>query len=152
MAKKNLCGFEIEYAEDMEFHGGMFHCYGPHTVDGESVVDGNVSRMNFVTIESEDGEAAKVIATCPLFEDAKAIVCAMSVSMSLLDVKNGKSVADEQLRKNGYDVKAIEAKIGELVKSGKPTDEILKYLVEHDDDFRAKKPDVKPTDDSEERW
>lgn len=162
MAKKNLCGVEIEYAEDKEFHYGIFHCYGPHTVNGAKVENEN---ENFVTIEYKDDDRVKVIAMCPVFDDAKAIVCAMSLAKNLMDGKVGsvvegvkdvlkgvKSEMDERLRKVGYNIEAMEAKMDELLKSGKSTDEILKYMNEHREDFVTKKPDAKPTDDNKERW
>lgn len=86
MTKKNLCGIEIEYAEDKEFHAGMFHCYGPHTVNGEKVAGDN---QNFVTIESEEGKCANIIAMCPDFNGAKAIVSAMGIAKELMDAKVG---------------------------------------------------------------
>ena len=159
MAKKNLCGVEIEYAEDKEFHDGMFHCYGARTVNGKN--DPNDKTNNFVTIESEDGKCAKVIAMCPDFWDAKAIVCAMGITKKLMDskemsfkdiLKNAESSIDEKLRKDGYDIEAMEAKMNELINAGKSTEEILKYMNEHRSDFIVKKPDANPTDDSKERW
>ena len=161
MAKKNLCGVEIEYAD--EFHHEMFHCYGATVVNGKN--DPNDKTNNFVTIESEDGKRTHVIAMCPQFEDAKAIVCAMSLAKNLMDGKVGsvvdgvndilkgvKSKMEERLSKVGYNTKAMEAKIDELIKSGKSSDEILKYMDEHREDFIIKKPDAKPTDDNKERW
>ena len=158
MAKKNLCGVEIEYAEDREFHDGMFHCYAPHTVDGEKVENEN---QNFVTIEFEDSKVANIIAMCPRFDDAKAIVHAMSIAKKLIDatvgsfkdiLKGVKSDMDEKLRKEGYIIEAMEAKMDELLKSGKSSEEIMKYMNEHREDFIVKKNDTKPTDDSKERW
>lgn len=96
MAKKNLCGVEIEYAEDKEFHDGMFHCYGARTVDGKN--DPNDKTSNFVTVESEDGKCAKVIAMCPDFVDAKAIVCAMGIAKSVVDNAVGKATDDSKER------------------------------------------------------
>ena len=87
MAKKNLCGVEIEYAEDREFHDGIFHCYGPHVVDGEKVENDS---HNFVTIESDDGGRIKIVAMCPRLDDARAIVCAMGIAKSVLDSAVGK--------------------------------------------------------------
>lgn len=159
MAKKNLCGVEIEYAEDMEFHDGMFHCYGARTVNGKN--DPNDKTNNFVTVESEDGKCAKVIAMCPDFGDAKAIVCAMGIAKSVVDnavgkakgiLKGVKSDMDEKLRKEGYNIEAMCAKMDELLKSGKSSEEIMKYMNEHREDFIVKKNDAKPTDDSKERW
>ena len=158
MAKKNLCGVEIEYADDKEFHDGMFHCYGPHTVDGEKVAGEN---QNLVAIESDDGKIANIIAMCPRFDDAKAIVCAMGITKKLMDakvwsvkniLKGVQSDMNEKLSKKGYDIEAMEAKMDELLKSGKSSEEILKYMNEHREDFIAKKHDTKPTDDSKERW
>ena len=159
MAKKNLCGVEIEYAEDKEFHDGMFHCYGATRVGDKA--NPNDATHNFVTIESADGVCAKVIAMCLSFEDAKAIVCAMGIAKKLMDAKEPnikdlmkgvKSDIDENLRKEGYNIEAMEAKMNELLKSGKSNDEILKYMNEHREDFIIKKHDDKPTDDSKERW
>ena len=96
MAKKNLCGVEIEYAEDKEFHGGMFHCYGATVVGGKH--DPNDKTNNFVTVESEDGKCAKIIAMCPDFDDAKAIVCAMSIAKSVVDNVVGKATDDSKER------------------------------------------------------
>ena len=158
MAKKNLCGIEIEYAEDKEFHKGMFHCYGPHTIDGEKVEG---VKQNFVTIENNDGTRVKVFAMCPSFDDAKAVVCAMGIAkklatqsqQALSTILNGaKSKIDNELRKDGYNIEAIEAKMDELLKSGKSSEDIIKYMNEHRKDFIVKKPDSKPTDDSKERW
>lgn len=158
MAKKNLCGVEIEYAEDKEFHDGMFRCYAPHTVDGEKVENEN---KNFVTVESEDSKVAGIIAMCPRFDDAKAIVCAMGIAKKLMDatvgsvkdiLKGVKSDVDEKLRKEGYNIEAMEAKVDEFLKSGKSSEEIMKYMNEHREDFIVKKNDTKPTDDSKERW
>ena len=159
MAKKNLCGVEIEYAEDKEFHDGMFHCYGALTVNGKNYP--NDKTNNFVTIESEDGKCTRVIAMCPDFCDAKAIVCAMGIAKRMVDskemsfkyiLKNAKSSIDEKLRKDGYDIEVMEAKMNELINAGKSTEEILKYMNEHRSDFIVKKPGAKPTDDSKERW
>lgn len=159
MAKKNLCGVEIEYAEDKGFHNGMFHCYGATTVEGKH--DPNDKTNNFVTVESEDGKCAKVIAMCPDFDDAKAIVCAMGIAKKLMDAKvgslndileNARSGMGERLRKEGYDIEMMENKMKELLDSGKSTEEIMKYMTEHRSDFCTKKPDAKPTDDSKERW
>lgn len=158
MAKKNLCGIEIEYAEDNEFHEGMFHCYGPHTIDGEKVEG---VKQNIVTIENNDGTRVKVFAMCPSFDDAKAVVNAMGIAKKLVDAKsaslkdilNGaKYKIDYELRKDGYNIEAIEAKMDELLKSGKSSEDIIKYMNEHREDFIVKKPDSKPTDDSKERW
>lgn len=160
MAKKNLCGVEIEYAD--EFHHGMFHCYGATVVNGKN----DPKTSNFVTVESEDGKRTNVIAMCPRFEDAKAIVCAMGLAKNLMidgkvasvvegvnDVLKGvKSEMNERLRKVGYNIEAIEAKMDELLKSGKSPDDILKYMNEHREDFIIKKTDVKPIDDNKERW
>ena len=161
MAKKNLCGVEIEYAD--EFHHGMFHCYGAIVVNGRN--DPNDKTNNFVTIESEDGKRTNVIAMCPQFDDAKAIVCAMSLAKNLMDgkvasvvdgvkdvLKGVRSEMNERLRRVGYNIEAIEAKMDELIKSGKSSDEILKYMDEHRKDFIIKKHDDKPTDDNKERW
>ena len=166
MAKKNLCGIEIEYAEDKEFHKGMFHCYGPHTIDGEKVEG---VKQNFVTIENNDGTRVKVFAMCPSFDDAKAVVCAMGIAKKLkelddklrVDAKSAsikdvlkctRSEIDDKLRKDGYNIEAMEAKMDELLKSGKSSEDIIKYMNEHREDFIVKKPDSKPTDDSKERW
>ena len=158
MAKKNLCGIEIEYAEDMEFHDGMFHCYGPHIIDGEKVEG---VKQNFVTIENNDRTRVKVFAMCPSFDDAKAVVCAMDIAkklatqsqQALSTILNGaKSKIGDELRKDGYNIEAIEAKMDELLKSGKSSEEIIKYMNEHREDFIVKKHDSKPTDDSKERW
>lgn len=159
MAKKNLCGLEIEFPEDKEFHDGMFHCYGATRVGDKA--DPNDTTNNFVTIESDDGKLAKVIAMCPRFENAKAIVCAMGIAKKLMDAKvgsvkdileNAKSGMDERLRKEGYDIEMMEDKMKELTQAGKKPDEILQYMREHREDFLVKKPDAKPTDDSKERW
>lgn len=159
MAKKNLCGVEIEYAEDKEFHDGMFHCYGAHTVNGKN--DPNDKTNNFVTIESEDGKCAKVIAMCPDFEDAKAIVCAMGIAKKLMDAKVGsvkdilngmRPDLDKRLRDEGYDLEMMEDKMNELMNEGKSPKEISEYMMAHRSDFLVKKPDAKPTDDSKERW
>lgn len=151
MAKKNLCGVEIEYAEDKEFHDGMFHCYGPHTVDGAKVEGEN---RNFVTIESDDGEHIKIIAMCPHLEDAHAIVCAMSIAKQVSEnVMSGvNDVLDSRLRKGGYDLEMMEDKMKELMNEGKSPKEISEYMMAHRSDFLVKKPDAKPTDDSKERW
>lgn len=158
MAKKNLCGIEIEYSEGKEFHHEMFHCYGATSVDGKACPNDD---NNFVTIESKDGTRAKVIAMCPQFEDAKAIVCAMSLAKELMDanvlnikdlIKYAKSDINEKLRMDGYNVKAMEAKMDELLKSGKSIDDILKYMTEHREDFIIKKHDDEPTNDNKERW
>lgn len=158
MTKKNLCGIEIEYAEDKEFHDGMFHCYGPHTVDGEKVAGDN---QNFVTIESADGVCANIIAMCPHFEDAKAIVCAMGIAKKLMDakelnikdlIKGAKFKIGDKLSKDSYNIEAIEAKMKELVEAGKKPDEVLQYMTEHREDFLVKKPDTKLTNDSKECW
>ena len=142
MAKKNLCGVEIEYAEDREFHDGIFHCYGPHVVNGEKVENDN---HNFVTIESDDGSRIKILAMCPRLEDAQAIVCAMGVAMSVARNAVGKV-------KDSYDLAAMEAKMDELMNEGKSPKEVSEYMFAHRSDFRTKKPDAKPTDDSKERW
>ena len=156
MAKKNLCGVEIEYAEDKEFHEGMFHCYAPHTVDGEKVENEN---QNFVTIESKDSERIKIIiiAMCPYFEDARAIVCAMNIAKSVIvskaqNILKEKNILESHLSKDGYNIEAMEAKMDELLKSGKSNEDILKYMNEHREDFIVKKTDAKSTDDSKERW
>lgn len=159
MAKKNMCGVEIEYSEDKEFHHEMFHCYGATSVDGKACPNDD---HNFVTIESKDGARNNVIAICPQFEDAKAIVCAMSLAKNLADVNGlmnikdlmeyAKSNIDEKLRRDGYNIEAMEAKMDELLKSGKSSDEILKYMNEHREDFIIKKHDDKLTNDSKERW
>lgn len=150
MAKKNLCGVEIEYAEDREFHDGMFHCYGPHVVNGEKVENDN---HNFVTVESEDGKCAKVIAMCPDFGDAQAVVCAMGIAKSVLDNAVGKAKDSlGRLREIGYDLAAMEAKTNELMNEGKSPKEVSEYMFAHRSDFLTKKPDAKPTDDSKERW
>ena len=159
MAKKNLCGLEIEFPDDKEFHDGMFHCYGATRVGDRA--DPNDTANNFVTIESENAEHVKIIAMCPHFGDAKAIVCAMGIAKRLMDSKEPNikdlmkvvnSKANEELRNCGYDIDAIEAKMDELLKSGKSHDEILKYMNEHREDFIVKKSDAKTTDDSKERW
>ena len=159
MAKKNLCGLEIEYAEDKEFHDGMFHCYGATSVDGKH--DQNDNTNNFVTVESEDGKFAKVIAMCPDFEDSKAIVCAMGIAKKLMDAKFGsikdilngtRPDLDSRLRDEGYDLKMIEDKMKELMNDGKTSKEIFEYMLAHRSDFLVKKPDAKPTDDIKERW
>ena len=76
-----------------------------------------------------------------------------SKEMSCKDIlKNAKSSIDEKLRKDGYDIEAMEAKMNELINAGKSTEEILKYMNEHRSDFIVKKPDANPTDDSKERW
>lgn len=151
MAKKNLCGVEIEYAEDNEFHDGMFHCYGARTVNGKN--DSNDKTNNFVTVESGDGECAKVIAMCPDFADAKAIVCAMGIAKSVVDNAVGKAKDSMgRLREIGYDLAATEAKVNELMNEGKTLEEILEYMLAHHSDFLVKKPDAKPTGDSKERW
>lgn len=158
MTKKNLCGLEIEYSEGKEFHREMFHCYGATSVDGEACPNDD---NNFVTIESKDGARAKVIAMCPQFEGAKAIVCAMSLAKNLMDInglnikdlmKYAKSDINEKLRRDGYNIEAMVAKMDELLKSGKSIDDILKYMTEHREDFIIKKHDDKPTNDSKERW
>ena len=150
MAKKNLCGVEIEYAEDREFHDGMFHCYGPHVVNGEKVENDN---HNFVTVESEDGKCAEVIAMCPDFGDAQAVVCAMGIAKSVLDNAVGKAKDSlGRLREIGYDLAAMEAKTNELMNEGKSPKEVSEYMFAHRSDFLTKKPDAKPTDDSKERW
>ena len=161
MAKKNLCGVEIEYAEDREFHDGIFHCYGPHVVNGEKVENDN---YNFVTIESDDGSRINIVAMCPRLEDAHAIVRAMGIAKSVVDNAMGiaKSVVDnavgkakdsrDRLREVGYDLAAMEAKMDELMNEGKSPKEVSAYMFAHRSDFRTKKPDAKPTDDSKERW
>lgn len=154
MAKKNLCGVEIEYAEGREFHVGMFHCYGATRVGDKS--DPNDTTNNFVTIES-DGVCVKVIAMCPHFSDAHAIVCAMDIAKSICDkVMNGaedaKKSMDEKLRKEDYDIEMMEDKMKELAQADKKPNEIFQYVREHRKDFLVKKPDAKPTDDSKERW
>lgn len=158
MAKKNLCGLEIEYSESKEFHHEMFHCYGATSVDGKACQN---DAENFVTIESKDGARAKVIAMCPQFDDAKAIVCAMSLAKELTDInelnikdlmKHANSAINKKLSMYGYNIEAMEAKMDELLKSGKSADDILKYVTEHREDFIVKKPDSKPTDDNKERW
>ena len=150
MAKKNLCGVEIEYAEDREFHDGIFHCYGPHVVNGEKVENDN---YNFVTIESDDGSRINIVAMCPRLEDAHAIVRAMGIAKSVVDNTVGK-VKDsmDRLREVGYDLAAMEAKMDELMNEGKSPKEVSAYMFAHRSDFRTKKPDAKPTDDSKERW
>ena len=157
MAKKNLCGVEIEYTD--EFHHGMFHCYGATVVNGKN--DPNDKTNNFVTIESEDGKRTNVIAMCPKFEDAKAIVCAMGLAKNLMDVnglnikdlmKYAKSDINKKLRRDGYNIEAMEAKMDELLKSGKSIDDILKYMTEHREDFIIKKHDDELTNDNKERW
>lgn len=159
MAKKNLCGLEIEFPEDKEFHDGMFHCYGATRVGDKA--DPNDTANNFVTIESDDGVCAKVIAMCPSFEDAKAIVCAMGIAKKLMDAKVGgvKDILngimpdlDDRLRKEGYDLEMMEDKMKELMNEGKTPKEISEYMMAHRSDFLVKKPDAKPTDDSKERW
>ena len=150
MAKKNLCGVEIEYAEDMEFHDGIFHCYGPHVVNGEKVENGS---HNFVTIESDDGSRIKIVAMCPRLDDARAIVCAMGVAKSVVDNAVGKAKDSMgRLREIGYDLAAMEAKMNELMNEGKSLKEVSEYMFAHRSDFRTKKPDAKPTYDSKERW
>ena len=158
MAKKNLCGIEIEYAEDKEFHKGMFHCYGPHTIDGEKVEG---VKQNFVTIENNDGTRVKVFAMCPSFDDAKAVVCAMGIAKKLVDAKSAslkdvlkctRSEIDDKLRKDGYNIEAMEAKMDELLKYNKSSEEIIKYMNEHREDFIVKKQDTNQTDDNKERW
>ena len=158
MAKKNLCGVEIEYAEDKEFHDGMFHCYGPHTVDGAKVENDN---QNFVTIESANGVCINVIAMCPHLEDAKSIVCAMGIAKKLMDAKVGsikdilngmRPDLDKRLRDEGYDLEMMENKMKELMNEGKTPKEISEYMLSHRSDFLVKKPDSKPTDDGKERW
>ena len=157
MAKKNLCGVEIEYAD--EFHHGMFHCYGATVINGKN--DPNDKTNNLVTIESEDGKRTIVIAICPRFEDAKAIVCAMSIAKNLTGVdglnikdlmKYAKSDINEKLRRDGYNIEAMESKMDELLKSGKSIDDILKYMTEHREDFVIKKHDDVLTNDNKERW
>lgn len=163
MAKKNLCGIEIEFSEDKEFHDGMFHCYGATRVGDRA--DPNDTANNFVTIEFGNAKHVKIIAMCPSFVDAKAIVCAMGIAKKLMDgkvvsvvegvkdvLKDVKSEMNERLLKVGYNIEAMEAKMDELIKSGKSSDEILKYMNEHREDFIVKKPDNKTTDDSKERW
>lgn len=159
MAKKNLCGVEIEYAEDKEFHDGMFHCYGARTVNGKN--DPNDKTNNFVTIESANAEHVNIIAMCPSFEDAKAIVCAMVIAKKLMDAKvvgikdvlNGvRTDLDNRLREQGYDIEMMEDKMKELMNEGKSSEEISEYMMAHRSDFLVKKPDAKPTDDSKERW
>ena len=157
MAKKNLCGVEIEYAD--EFHHGMFHCYGATVINGKN--DPNDKTNNLVTIESEDGKRTIVIAICPRFEDAKAIVRAMSIAKNLTGVdglnikdlmKYAKSDINEKLRRDGYNIEAMESKMDELLKSGKSIDDILKYMTEHREDFVIKKHDDVLTNDNKERW
>ena len=159
MAKKNLCGVEIEYAEDKAFHEGMFHCYGATAVEGKH--DPNDKINNFVTVESEEGKCAKVIAMCPDFEDAKAIVCAMGIAQKLVDSKFGsikdilngmRPDLDNRLHDNGYDLKMMEDKMKELMNDGKTPKEIFEYVLAHRSDFLVKNPDAKPTDDIKERW
>lgn len=150
MAKKNLCGVEIEYAEDREFHDGMFHCYGPHVVNGEKVENDN---HNFVTIESDDGSCINIVAICPRLEHAYAIVCAMGIAKSVVDDAVGKAKDSVgRLREIGYDLAAMEAKMDELMNEGKSPKEVSEYMFAHRSDFHAKKPDAKPADDSKERW
>ena len=151
MDKKNLCGVEIEYADDKEFHDGMFHCYGARTVNGKN--DPNDKTNNFVTVESEDGKCAKVIAMCPDFGDAKAIVCAMGIAKSVVDNAVGKAKDSMgRLREIGYGLAAMEAKMNGLMNEGKSPKEVSEYMFAHRSDFRTKKPDAKPTYDSKERW
>lgn len=151
MAKKNLCGLEIEFPEDKEFHSGMFHCYGATRVDDKA--DTNDTTNNFVTFESENAEHVKIIAMCPTFEDAKFIVNAMSLAKELVDARVGIiKDTDERLRKKGYDLEMMNDKIKELINKGKSPKEISDYMLAHHSDFLVEKPDAKPTDDSKERW
>ena len=91
---------------------------------------------------------------CPRLEDAQAIVCAMGIAKSVLDnaVGKAKDSMGRRLREIGYDLAAMEAKMDELMNEGKSTKEISEYMFAHRSDFLVKKPDVKQTDDSKERW